>query len=129
MEAAEYRIGNLLRDKVSKTLLEVIELTKENVVTYVIDRNMFPLKDGWSLEPIPITAEWLLKLGFFHSESLDMYLLKIQKEKWICWNKDKGITLQDVNRTLFEYKKIKYVHQLQNLYFATHQEELKPEQS
>ncbi|WP_137905508.1 hypothetical protein [Chryseobacterium sp. 2VB] len=131
MDAKELRIGNILNAVVSNgvetfTFNEIVvhELTKDGMKDEKGFR--FPYD---TIVGIPLNEWWLLEFGFFHSESLDMYLLKIQKEKWICWNKDKGITLQDVNRTLFEYKKIKYVHQLQNLYFATQQEELKLEQS
>jgi len=61
-------------------------------------------------EPIPLNEEWLLKFGF---------------SGW-----DKGnytMILSNGNFMEFEYviaKNIKYVHQLQNLYFALTNEEL-----
>lgn len=120
MDPKEYRIGNLLRDKVSKTLLEVIELTKEDIVTHVIDRSMFPLKDGWSLEPIPLTHEWLIKLGYTSDEP-------ILSEKPSFYRKGNHKIWCPFDQFLDDYYRfeIKYVHQLQNLYFATQQEELK----
>lgn len=123
MEAKELRIGNLTREKLNKTIYEI---TANGLLYLIACENE---AKEIAIEPIPLTEEWLIKFGFFYSESLKMYLLKIQKEKWICWSKEKGLTMQDVSRILFEYKKIKYVHQLQNLYFATQLDELKPEQS
>lgn len=125
----ELRIGNLLRDKVSKTELEVIELTKENIVTYVIDRSMFPLKDGWGIEPIPLTEEWLLGFGFEKSKqgSENFYHLQLRGRIWIrfidydCNNLD---LVQDGKIIAFPFGVIKYAHQLQNLYFALTGEEL-----
>ena len=64
MKSNELRIGNLLRDKFSKTALRVTELTEENIVTYVIDRSKYPSEKGWGLEPIPLTEEILFNFGF-----------------------------------------------------------------
>lgn len=130
MNTADYRIGNLLRDKVSKALLEVVELTKEDVVTHVIDRSMFPLKEGWGLEPIPLTPEWLIKFGF-------------KKEFNGCYVLDNYIVFQNINNIAegIDEKgfyqgtgqkfviEIKYVHQFQNLYYSIIQKELKLERS
>lgn len=126
MESKHFRIGNLLNHS-ELGIVEVIAVGKEYIHCIFNGETFYENIRRFS--PIPLTEEWLNKFGFFYSESLEMYLLKIQKEKWLCWSKEKGITMQDVNKTLFEYKKIKYIHQLQNLYFATQQEELKLEQS
>jgi hypothetical protein len=119
MKANEFRIGNLLRDKVSKTELKVIELTEKDFVTYVIDRSKFPLAKGWGIEPIPLTEEWLLRFGFeikkgkfgneYHLLNFSLYT---SKEQTICFVYDDFL------------KDIYYVHQLQNLYFALTGEEL-----
>jgi hypothetical protein len=116
MKATELRIGNLLRDKVSKTELEVIELTKNDIITKVIDRSKFPLKDGWGIEAIPLTKEWLLKFGF---------------EKEEGWFKKKRLLLFNIRNMYFTTPSkdivsvdVTGVHQLQNLYFALTNEEL-----
>lgn len=131
MKKYELRIGNLLRDKISKTELKIIELTEYNIVTYVIDRSMFPLKNGWKIEPIPLTEEWLFKFGFeVYAESVIMKAFKIGFNEItqdylfdLCWIKD----LDGKDKHPF-YKngrfEIKYVHQLQNLFFALTNEEL-----
>ncbi len=122
MKVEELRIGNLLRDKVTKTELRVIKLTEQDIVTYVIDRSMFPLLDGWGAEPIPLTEEWKLKFGFEKTEwdNFNSYRL-------IIGNNDYAIVLySDGNCEVGDIItcKIEYVHQLQNLYFALKSEEL-----
>ena len=114
MKANELRIGNLLRDKISKTELKVIGLAEENISTYVIDRDKFPLKNGWRIEPIPLTEEWLLKFDFEitnNFQTKDRFQTHIQDG--VIWFEYGYIVIE-----------LKYVHQLQNLYFALTGEEL-----
>ena len=114
----ELRLGNLLRDKVSKTELKIIELAEKDIVTYVIDRSKFPLEKGWSLEPIPLTEEILLKCGLkLITERTKNYMLKgISGEPCFHFNKNNTVSCYKAN--------IKYLHQLQNLYFALTNQEL-----
>jgi hypothetical protein len=115
------RIGNLLRDNISKTELEVIELTNEDIKTYVIVRSKFPLKDGWGIEPIPLTEEWLLRLGFKKRVTIGhsvQYFIGINPvtQDWLF-----DIVWQDSQEFPFYrngHFKIQHIHQLQNLYFA-----------
>ena len=123
MKSTELRIGNLLRDKVSKTELEVIELNQCDIVTYVIDRSKFPLKDGWGIEPIPLTEEWLFKFGFErYGESCHLQGISIEDihngEKW-CLS-----MFDEYHAVEASISIIQHVHQLQNLYFALIGEEL-----
>lgn len=76
-------------------------------------------------EPIPLTEEWLLKFGFNNDGWLrvkDFNLFSLGfAEDMDCYFHD-GIDWVD-----FKYKdkhNIKYVHQLQNLYFALTGKEL-----
>jgi hypothetical protein len=118
MKASELRIGNLLRDKVSKTELEVVELTENNITTKVIDRSKFPLKDGWGLEYIPLTEEWLLKFGFIENEEHGYF----EFDRFIVAYNDliDSFYLCDID----VFVKIETVHHLQNLYFAIRNKEL-----
>jgi hypothetical protein len=125
MDPKQYRVGNLLRDKVSKTLLEVIELTKEDIVTHVIDRTMFPLKDGWGLEPIPLNDNLLLKFGFEQNwEDVDAFPT-YHLESFVLDEKfqpiDSGFKIADYD--------LQFVHELQNFYFSIKNQELKLKQS
>lgn len=123
MKCTEYRIGNIAHDEVSGALMRICELNEENelVVGYVIDRSKFPLPDGWKLRPIPLTEEWLLKFGFIKmdwTENENCY------EKSFVLQKDdkEGYNLMD--NDVATLQQFKYVHQLQNLYFALTGEEL-----
>jgi hypothetical protein len=123
MKANELRIGNLLRDKVTKTELKVIELTEVNIITYVIDRSKFPLQDGWGIEPIPLTEEWLLKFGFEKLSNGWLRLHICNDWSYLYWDRLAGLELS-VNKQGIHFSHIKHVHQLQNLYFALTGEEL-----
>ena len=71
------------------------------------------------LEPIPLTEEWLLKLGFRTEESncfeLDNIHINTRRELMWVFTKCKNN---------IEIEIPEYVHQLQNLYFALTNEEL-----
>lgn len=68
-------------------------------------------------EPIPLTEEWLLKFGFRNECGYNCA---------VCYTLDfnSGLTINFLNKELYCYlnsirlDNIKYVHQLQNLYFA-----------
>ena len=69
---------------------------------------------SFHFKPIPITEEWLLKLGFFKYNNA--YVLEKPNEnimnfKFSIWS--------DFTYNSSEFPvELKYVHQLQNLYFA-----------
>lgn len=128
MTSNELRIGNLARDKVSKTELKVVGLTENNVVSYVIDRSKFPLANGWAIEPLPLTEEWLLQFGFEkqHKELSHLSPLNLPEtfnlpNSPFSYSQGKLI-LTTGTGDFCVY--IEYVHQLQNLYFALTGEEL-----
>ncbi len=107
MKANELRIGNYVYDtlgKVNKIDLEAI--------THIVKEPHNQVK------PIPLTEEWLLKFGFERSG-----LYNVKDEVYVY--DEYGLT-----DTGFEYRfnytqiKLKYVHQLQNLYFALTGKEL-----
>lgn len=96
----ELRLGNLIMDKNGRETLV----------------RSLPLHFG-RLYPIPITEEWLLKFGFeFFDSGLyrkgDFYLpIKFNDYTVLKWK-------------VFEIAPVKYIHQLQNLFFAITGEEL-----
>ena len=108
MEIKELRIGNLI--KLHETITK-FEYTDFNFNSLFIT-------------PIPLTEEWLLKFGFISMYS--NYIIKagdyynsIKKdcEKWIY-------SYDESDAGCYELKQIKYVHELQNLYFALNDKEL-----
>ena len=69
-----------------------------------------------SIGPINLTEEWLLKFGF---ELKGFYRLKVTSFLELCWKPhDNTLNLQTEKNGFTEDSKCKYVHQLQNLYFA-----------
>jgi len=80
------------------------------------------------IQPIPLTEEWLLKLGWVWNKETNSY------EKYPNGDARMHLDFNDVSNsyTMFNYvlkamivERIFYVHQLQNLYFALTGEELK----
>lgn len=113
MKASELRIGNLLRNNLNGNILIPCDILCDGINT---DRH-----EGLNycfIDPIPLTKEWLLKFGFEKRG--------VNRTRWVFWKIDlvedeKGIYSFDESRI---YIDIKYVHQLQNLYFALTNEEL-----
>lgn len=80
------------------------------------------------VHPIPITREWLEKLGFDMDDDIDegvIRFLKVIDGITLRWNGflEMEVTTQYVT-IRFDLDHIKYVHQLQNLYFALTGQEL-----
>ena len=114
MKANELRIGNYVYDtlgKVNKIDLEAI--------TYIV------IKPHNQVKPIPLTEEWLLKFdmeftdGF--SSSRKLYLNNYENDiSKITYSPKEGLlrlSNGDTKGTML-IPHIKYVHQLQNIYFA-----------
>jgi hypothetical protein len=105
MKAQELRIGNYydhngqIKTVTPNTILEVWEAERT-----------------WC-KAIPITEEWLLRFGFVSNPYQDRYE---NKSIHVQCNKTRGVT----ELWIESMPHIKYVHQLQNLYFALTGEEL-----
>lgn len=137
MEANELMIGNLVTIENKKSWLQLSDIplvvcgitensepikavlfpeSKHCVRVCDNDRNEYNQLEEF-IKPIPLTEEWLLKFGFEKDEeckswsiltSLEKfdYLFEIENKYQECFQPD------------FIKIDIKYVHQLQNLYFA-----------
>jgi len=87
-------------------------------------------------EPIPLTEEWLEKLGLIKRNQTEELPEELQQpdidedgDIWYTWVKGVfNLEIQSNGEIWFElyshYKHIKWVHELQNLYFALTEEEL-----
>jgi hypothetical protein len=131
LKTSELRIGNLLRDKVTKTGLKVTRLTEQETVIHVIDRSKFPLPDGWEIEPMPVTEECLLKFGFSKEAEVDVptyfkhYGSFVDDDYEGCF-----MIFMDVDDNFYMVVNGRKIilasaHRLQNLYFELTDEELK----
>jgi len=98
MKAAELRIGNWVD-------IESIDVQVE----------CLPIDYDYSvLEPIPLTEEWLIKFGF-DGQDYNLFTIELSRNQFMIL-KDEWLIVISNN--------CKYVHQLQNLYFALTGEEL-----
>ena len=93
-----------------------VEFTKESDL-----ENLYYSK----VNPIPVTEEWLLKFGFlrgvdavYYIKSKHMYLKIFEKIGHVLGSVDKYSNCFKISDD------IKYIHQLQNLYFALTNQEL-----
>jgi len=118
MKVNELRIGNFVQDvKYKKTKKIIMFLGLENLTLDVepflgYEEDFFDL-DIAKMQSIPLTEEWLLRLGYAKISN-NSFIIS-EHAIWICNNSfmcDKnGIVLRTV-------------HQIQNLYFALTNEEL-----
>jgi hypothetical protein len=111
MNVKELRIGNLVFYPLSDTEIE-------------IDREMFAAQPGLAnledYRPIPLTEEWLLKFGF----ELDISQIEFFHRGGVWMHFDGDSLSANFGHIEQLDVEIKYVHQLQNLYFALTGEEL-----
>ena len=108
MNAKELRIGNYGKE-ITHSTNRVVGVKKHHFED--IERGEI------DLFPIPLTEEWLVKFGFEKLEGWDdMFYFQIGY-----------FQIYEYNVSGYEYDgfDIKHVHQLQNLYFALTNEELK----
>lgn len=101
IQAKELRIGNW-----------IIDNGKQKQIHSISNHNA---RDYSKVEPIPITEEWLLKLGYWPCNLTDNHFNISGHRIWKC----NDIFICDKNGIV-----LKYIHQLQNLYFALNQKEL-----
>lgn len=125
MRKKELMVGNYVNQK--NTLHQVLEIKENEVICkWIFEKSNIMIDDYYyrDIKPIPLTEEWLLKLGFeFINQN---WPLKI-KDPYI-WKTNitlfaDGHYYLTIDGKKISYK-IEYVHQLQNLYFALTQKEL-----
>ena len=103
----ELRIGNLVNSK-NDGIISITNISEKSVA--VIEAHCYNHIPVEFISPIPLTEEWLLKFGFEFNEDERVY----QK-------KEIRIELIDedfIFSYFFGIVYLKYVHQLQNLFFA-----------
>ena len=119
MKVTEIRIGNYV-DKIPYRGQDSNETRKDWIIgSHDIG---FWHTEEFIYKPIPLTTEWLEKFGFErHSEIGHSHYFK---------DADYSIDIEHPGDDIYMYLKtrkvkLKYVHQLQNLYFCLTNEELK----
>ena len=121
MKANELRIGNYYQNGSEVICLKSLDIY-ENVIYEPI-----------GLEPIPLTIEWLIMMGFDKKVKgefcYEYYHNENEPNRFNC-----RFSFSPAGQFLFEYLigvdtwpniPVEYVHQLQNLFFAIGKKELK----
>ena len=113
INAKELRIGNLVKVPGYEVAVDFINVDLGFPEKYLIN--------DWyeeDLEPIPLTEEWLLKFGFSVSDQPSWNVYEIGEWFILLMEKrDTKIILGALADNIPDVE-IKFVHQLQNLYFA-----------
>lgn len=122
MDAKDFRIGNLITRNDLGTgeprIETIIELRRDKVFT---SGPVTVICDYEDLNPVPLTDELLLKLGFTQDGdeySKDNFIVRLNRRDLVIEGFEydyNGITVST------EYF---YIHDLQNLYFAIKRQEL-----
>lgn len=131
MKTQELRIGNYIMSKNDEEqkepyeLMKVLSIMPESVMYCDIEMKYYQEEleqNGYCMidiiEPITLTEEWLVRFGFKVDSDLKDCLVNSG-----LWFNNKNMECHYRGAKLL---KIKYVHQLQNLYFALIGEELYP---
>ena len=122
MKANELRPENVINYQFYKTLKQGFVTTVSPPVV-VIDHS-FKMKEE-NLIGVPLTEEWLLKFGFELRDGKyykGKYLIEDGISQYFNNGYSFRITIDNQNST--HASSVKYVHQLQNLYFALTGQEL-----
>ncbi len=113
MKANQFRIGNLVQDREGR-ICEICHLSDNEFRAEALKGAITSLP----VSPIPLTEEWLLRMGFVSNPYNDTYE---RNEIKIECDKTKGTT----QLWIVGLPHIEHVHSLQNLFFALTGEELK----
>ena len=117
MKANELRIGNWVMVFPVKNPQQVCDVMFDSVNT----ESVFGQHYG-EVEPIQLTEEWLLKFGFEKTMSWTYVKDLVGNLKLVYYLGEKGWSIGF--KSYSDFPNLKYVHQLQNLYFALTGEEL-----
>lgn len=136
MELAELRSGNIVKTPSG----EVFRFSPWSLNSIYIRKS---LGGSTVFDPVELSEDWLLNLGFekrVYKSSDDVFLDEVfyeleDNEFFIRYEDDFSMTLYESSKThlnklgiVIPFEKARYVHQLQNLYFALSGEELKIKQ-
>ena len=124
MKANELRVGNHIQNGI---VVEIKHTVSRIKYLYLGKEERYCFNDYADLIPIPLTEEWLVKSGFekvddsFFLKGFEVWQTDCGNEKG---NEYVGFFYPLRDRGMMDLE-IKFIHQLQNLYFALTGEELK----
>lgn len=111
MEAKKLRLGNIVRSKING-ISKVEQIGSSINSEYVGGRSLEGNYWENSYLPVEINEQWLIDFGFRKDEETNYRWFM---EDWLAYDLDDNcIRISDS----WEFGKKKYVHELQNLFFA-----------
>lgn len=124
MKPTELRIGNLVLYE--GKVVKVEQITKHKI-GYHTKPNETRMNYArlWEVEPIPITEEWLTKIGFILPEHKEFYVMcringkdnSIRLTRYFnLWNAEIFASHPEVVMLEHTIKGLRFVHDLQNAY-------------
>jgi hypothetical protein len=128
MKSTELRIGNY--GYIDGAVSELHGINYD-VAYAIIPQGKIVATNVYTLKPIPLTEEWLLKFGFENWGTDEYGYMNYVLHNVIDGTSNFVIGLSDddpipmIDNDLCCWSEFKYVHTLQNLYFALTGEELK----
>ncbi len=124
MKVTDLRIGNYIQT--ANGIDEVRGVLNRNCF-----KDVFLVKNGdveiEDLQPIPLTEEWLLKLGFEENAG-NTFSIKVESDCFKIEIYKKIFFPYEYKGMLLPAIRLKYIHELQNLYHAITGNELKIKQ-
>jgi hypothetical protein len=112
MKVNELRIGNVTSAGI------VVEIHRDHFYTHNLESSF---RSSWfDVDAVTITEEWLIKFGFINDNGIEYPNYKLSY--YTCMWRDGKTNICNNHGYL---KNLKYVHELQNLYFALTGAELK----
>jgi hypothetical protein len=130
MDVEELRIGNLVNHEQTTHVIKSIGGDRVSSVWIRGTYNDIYNSSIKHIKPIEITEEWLVRFGF-EKETIRVAKIKTYRLNGLSvwFNSDKIISVYIGEQRVDDGCKIKYVHSLQNLYYALTGEELTLTQS
>lgn len=131
MKANEWRIGNYIYNYINgyRCLCKVNSIDINGIRVWdFIKEVKDDTNQSYTYEtfPIPLTEEWLIKFGLNETKDQDLF-----RVNYVNYHKGSNTFSYCIDYYFSEegyvenmFKEIKYVHELQNLYFALTNEEL-----
>jgi len=130
MKANELRVGNYIQQIDQKSEFEFLQVVYgiNNESVWIHCNEESDVIDYLEAIPIPLTEEWLVKFGwqYFNGKTSGTLTKDTDVKLDIDFYKGKlQVKSHYEGEHMYRILPVKYVHQLQNLYFALTGEELK----
>ena len=125
LRANELRIGNII--DLGHRIGKIGHIGFNTITVFDLEETQDTLERLKRAKPIPLTEEWLVKLGFEYRGNLfikemDNQLIAIGKD--LSYGLYRSFENYSIGSSFGNGRKLHHVHQLQNLYFALTGEEL-----